>query len=146
MLHWCTLVSLQALKTPYEKRDLSLVMALQGLLQQGMARLHSLDPELSARHLAAAVHTTVAMLASPGEGVVFGAAECLKSLLRSCLDARLVQKAVQAAALAQQEDAAAGCALLPPPSPLMSTPVVSLGVRRVRRGMCFVAVLCESRL
>ena len=58
-------------------------MALQGLLQQGMTRLHSLDPTLSAKHLAAAVHAAVGMLASPAEGVVFGAAECLKSLLRA---------------------------------------------------------------
>lgn len=70
---------------------------------QGLVKLHSVDPELSARHLAAAFHTVAQHLGAQQEGVVFGSAECLKTLLRACVDTQMVQLAVRQAALAQQE-------------------------------------------
>jgi len=69
------------------------------------------------------------------EGVIFGAAECLRALTRSCVDGRLVQRAVQRLARLQQDgddvsegrEGGAG-----PPTPLESIAVAvesTLGFR-----------------
>ncbi|KAK3283791.1 hypothetical protein CYMTET_8532 [Cymbomonas tetramitiformis] len=91
------------IKVNYDKKDLPLVLAVQRLLSQGFVRLHSMDPDASGKQLAPAVHHLVPHLALQ-EGIVYGATECLKTLIRTCVDAKMVQQTVQHMALAQQDD------------------------------------------
>jgi ribosomal RNA-processing protein 12 len=98
-------------------------VALCRALCAGYAALHAADAAACARTLPGAFHSLARVLRSaPTGGVAAEAAQALKHLIRSCVDAPMVAEAIRAAAAAAQAGggAAAARANRAAPTPLSS--------------------------
>mmetsp|Transcript_58137 Transcript_58137/g.184995 ORF Transcript_58137/g.184995 Transcript_58137/m.184995 type:complete len:787 (+) Transcript_58137:188-2548(+) len=77
----------------WDRRDVDTVVCLLRLTEAGYIRLFQLDADMCAKRLPKAVASLAPHLGAEQEGVVYATAECLKSMVRSCLSDEGVQQA-----------------------------------------------------
>ncbi|KAL3700630.1 hypothetical protein R1sor_018652 [Riccia sorocarpa] len=76
------------------KKDVDEVPVATRLIQSGFERLHTLEPSVSASKLPSVFASIAGLLAAEREEIVYGAADCLRNLVLSCVDESLVQQGV----------------------------------------------------
>ncbi|KAL2650995.1 hypothetical protein R1flu_019123 [Riccia fluitans] len=73
------------------KKDVDEVPVATRLIQNGFERLHTLEPSVCASKLTTVFASIAGLLAAEQEEIVYGAADCLRNLVLSCVDESLVQ-------------------------------------------------------
>ncbi|KAJ7533387.1 hypothetical protein O6H91_13G046200 [Diphasiastrum complanatum] len=74
------------------KKDVDEVLTTLRALEKGLQMLHHVDPAVCASKLPAIFHAVSGLLASGQDGIVFGAAECLRSLVTNCIDDGMISQ------------------------------------------------------
>mmetsp|Transcript_28919 Transcript_28919/g.94534 ORF Transcript_28919/g.94534 Transcript_28919/m.94534 type:complete len:1369 (-) Transcript_28919:1378-5484(-) len=89
----------------FEEYESQTTVSLLRVLAGACARLHATDPAESAEILPSVFQAVVRLLSHPQDGVVIECGEALKVLVRSCVDAPMVQAGVRRIASAERRGA-----------------------------------------
>ncbi|CAM6087178.1 unnamed protein product [Calypogeia fissa] len=78
-----------------KKKDVDEIPVATRVIQHGFERLYNLDTASCARKLPVVFNALTGLLAAEQEEIIYGAAECLRSLVVSCVDDAMVQEGVR---------------------------------------------------